>query len=156
MCILEDFGKVITYRPVCYVHMRQPQVRVVWVLILVYALSVASYASSPSLVGLDGEQYHTSVGTEPKISVSAYPNGVSNALTLEVPESEAVTGLDLTIEPSVLHSNEIISWSGPTDWNATGTTLDRINVNQSDLQICLLYTSPSPRDKRQSRMPSSA
>ena len=25
-----------------------------------------------------------------------------------------------------------------------------------DLCICLLYTSPSPRDKRQSRMPSSA
>mgnify|MGYP003308768204 CR=1 FL=1 len=24
------------------------------------------------------------------------------------------------------------------------------------LQLCLLYTSPSPRDKRQSRMPSSA
>ena len=24
------------------------------------------------------------------------------------------------------------------------------------LEICLLYTSPSPRDKRQSRMPSSA
>ena len=29
-------------------------------------------------------------------------------------------------------------------------TENRIN------QICLLYTSPSPRDKRQSRMPSSA
>ena len=27
---------------------------------------------------------------------------------------------------------------------------------QSRLWICLLYTSPSPRDKRQSRMPSSA
>ena len=26
----------------------------------------------------------------------------------------------------------------------------------ADLRICLLYTSPSPRDKRQSRMPSSA
>ena len=25
-----------------------------------------------------------------------------------------------------------------------------------DIKICLLYTSPSPRDKRQSRMPSSA
>ena len=24
------------------------------------------------------------------------------------------------------------------------------------MQVCLLYTSPSPRDKRQSRMPSSA
>ena len=26
----------------------------------------------------------------------------------------------------------------------------------SNPQVCLLYTSPSPRDKRQSRMPSSA
>ena len=32
-----------------------------------------------------------------------------------------------------------------------------INVDDLDqLQGCLLYTSPSPRDKRQSRMPSSA
>ena len=29
-------------------------------------------------------------------------------------------------------------------------------VLASDYTICLLYTSPSPRDKRQSRMPSSA
>ena len=29
-------------------------------------------------------------------------------------------------------------------------------LNPSSLQTCLLYTSPSPRDKRQSRMPSSA
>ena len=28
--------------------------------------------------------------------------------------------------------------------------------NQVDLYICLLYTSPSPRDSRKSRMPSSA
>ena len=26
----------------------------------------------------------------------------------------------------------------------------------ADFEVCLLYTSPSPRDKRQSRMPSSA
>ena len=30
------------------------------------------------------------------------------------------------------------------------------NVHFNDVTICLLYTSPSPRDKRQSRMPSSA
>ena len=29
-------------------------------------------------------------------------------------------------------------------------------VTQPTAQPCLLYTSPSPRDKRQSRMPSSA
>ena len=28
--------------------------------------------------------------------------------------------------------------------------------NSTEFDICLLYTSPSPRDKRQSRMPSSA
>ena len=29
-------------------------------------------------------------------------------------------------------------------------------MNKGELVSCLLYTSPSPRDKRQSRMPSSA
>ena len=37
-------------------------------------------------------------------------------------------------------------------------TVDAIDADQLRLQLsaCLLYTSPSPRDKRQSRMPSSA
>ena len=30
------------------------------------------------------------------------------------------------------------------------------NLGEVDISDCLLYTSPSPRDKRQSRMPSSA
>ena len=29
-------------------------------------------------------------------------------------------------------------------------------VNKLDIKICLLYTSPSPRDRQKSRMPSSA
>ena len=29
-------------------------------------------------------------------------------------------------------------------------------ANVDEMEFCLLYTSPSPRDKRQSRMPSSA
>ena len=32
----------------------------------------------------------------------------------------------------------------------------RLQVELAQLQHCLLYTSPSPRDKRQARMPSSA
>ena len=35
---------------------------------------------------------------------------------------------------------------------ASGTLLSAVAM----IYICLLYTSPSPRDKRQSRMPSSA
>ena len=37
-----------------------------------------------------------------------------------------------------------------TTWHAAGL------VSQLGPSACLLYTSPSPRDKRQSRMPSSA
>ena len=33
---------------------------------------------------------------------------------------------------------------------------ERHDNHKTNLYICLLYTSPSPRDKRQSRMPSSA
>ena len=34
--------------------------------------------------------------------------------------------------------------------------VDQLKVNQTAEDFCLLYTSPSPRDQRGSRMPSSA
>ena len=33
---------------------------------------------------------------------------------------------------------------------------ENIKVSEEDVNICLLYTSPSPRDRTRSRMPSSA
>ena len=50
----------------------------------------------------------------------------------------------------------------PSDAVITPSARDRLNelnvnlVKRAGGSICLLYTSPSPRDKRQSRMPSSA
>ena len=43
-------------------------------------------------------------------------------------------------------------------YDAMFNLIEEIDVpfNFGDLRTCLLYTSPSPRDKRQSRMPSSA
>ena len=43
----------------------------------------------------------------------------------------------------------------------TSDTLDNLYeenfyIDPESVEVCLLYTSPSPRDKRQSRMPSSA
>ena len=40
-------------------------------------------------------------------------------------------------------------------WSLTVPASDVAALTDGD-QVCLLYTSPSPRDKRQSRMPSSA
>ena len=56
------------------------------------------------------------------------------------------------------HINLLTKWE-PNSYchfhrhTATSTTS---TVLQGELYVCLLYTSPSPRDKRQSRMPSSA
>ena len=51
------------------------------------------------------------------------------------------------------------SWTGGTDY-VNGMQLVALSQNASEMLDasfgCLLYTSPSPRDKRQSRMPSSA
>ena len=43
------------------------------------------------------------------------------------------------------------------NWSLIEKKMDELHNNTDALaQFCLLYTSPSPRDKRQSRMPSSA
>ena len=47
--------------------------------------------------------------------------------------------------------------TGKTEYKDRKIILDDLSKGNIDLLIgCLLYTSPSPRDKRQSRMPSSA
>ena len=45
---------------------------------------------------------------------------------------------------------------GKKPWRQKGTGRARAGSNTSPLWNCLLYTSPSPRDQRGSRMPSSA
>ena len=49
----------------------------------------------------------------------------------------------------------------PKVYDATGAMQEAINPKSADVSIapvydCLLYTSPSPRDRQKSRMPSSA
>ena len=52
-------------------------------------------------------------------------------------------------------SGQVLS-SGGSGSAATWQTIDLSNLNASNLTSCLLYTSPSPRDCKTSRMPSSA
>ena len=44
----------------------------------------------------------------------------------------------------------------PTEIDALNAAKALIDTELAEVDGCLLYTSPSPRDKRQSRMPSSA
>ena len=49
-------------------------------------------------------------------------------------------------------SGNVVSWSSAGQKGFKGSR----KSTPYAAQVCLLYTSPSPRDKRQSRMPSSA
>ena len=46
--------------------------------------------------------------------------------------------------------------SSLSDFSASFIQSDGDNLSEGKVYICLLYTSPSPRDRTRSRMPSSA
>ena len=59
-------------------------------------------------------------------------------------------------EPSQLDLLQENPMASPTISFAESTTVDAEHIQPGDDGYCLLYTSPSPRDQRGSRMPSSA
>ena len=65
--------------------------------------------------------------------------------------------IDMGIESTWNDNNEYELWSEDAICDGFGhpVELDRIRPVQA-LLTCLLYTSPSPRDRQKSRMPSSA
>ena len=65
---------------------------------------------------------------------------VANCLLSIIPSMSEKKAWDLTIKIDKTGSAEV--WRG--------------NLEQAELYHCLLYTSPSPRDRQKSRMPSSA
>ena len=81
--------------------------------------------------------------------------GFENWTDIEIP---ALAGVDISLSPlSVSFHNlgDLLAFENTElDFSAI---IDGLRILAGALsQICLLYTSPSPRDKRQSRMPSSA
>ena len=67
--------------------------------------------------------------------------------------STIITGIStvgVAVSDMVVNSN-FIAGTKVTEIGASAVTVDRTSTN-----TCLLYTSPSPRDAHESRMPSSA
>ena len=84
--------------------------------------------------------------------------GNTNPFTVIPPEAF----LELTVAGSTLSPRQVLTsvfYSVLSDTSAYAKTANYeslSNLPDLDIYVCLLYTSPSPRDKRQSRMPSSA
>ena len=57
-------------------------------------------------------------------------------------------------------AGDYIRWAAPhyagAEVSASSALFLALNRNKRSIRICLLYTSPSPRDRTRSRMPSSA
>ena len=84
------------------------------------------------------------------------PVGVVAAIT---PETSGLQGLVGTLLPIIAGGNSCVllaSKSKPLSSITFAECLATSDVPGGVINICLLYTSPSPRDQRGSRMPSSA
>ena len=77
-------------------------------------------------------------------------------------ESEEETGLDISKVDLLGSTDTVVSRFNISVTPYVGIVPNDIKLNNNSdeieacFRVCLLYTSPSPRDKRQSRMPSSA
>ena len=60
--------------------------------------------------------------------------------------------------PQTVNAGELVYVAHSAGTNANSPNKDKLFIGSVDAQdyICLLYTSPSPRDRTRSRMPSSA
>ena len=130
-----------------------------------------------------GLGFITSIGNDrPSVTSSLHElrHGIENPAELQVPESPVkVAG---TLKGFDLESSDPEDWSYPESyrvpravlrsfsphvlyaWCAVQQAISDANLSEEDLKspdaglytACLLYTSPSPRDRQKSRMPSSA
>ena len=85
---------------------------------------------------------------------------MSNEHTVKSYEEELRYLIDSVIKMGSLTESQLVD-SMDAIIKVDKDSIDKIiksddEINKFRSKICLLYTSPSPRDKRQSRMPSSA
>jgi len=93
--------------------------------------SLIYFLQSPSELDQMPVVKDTQLNAETIVSITGSPNGSSDTLQVEVPEDEAVTGLDLSLEPHIYPVSDGISWSSASDWNMTGVINDGVDFNIS-------------------------
>ena len=81
---------------------------------------------------------------------------VIEGLRAAVGGQEILSGVDLVIESGEVHAVMGPNGSGKSTLSHVIAGRPGYEVLAGSVRICLLYTSPSPRDVEESRMPSSA
>ena len=112
--------------------LRMPWAMPLFLSMLMLGMSMGILVQAPE-TELSGNHSQHEVGlNEPTTASVQVANGSSTALKAEVPVGHTVESIDLSLSPDVLAYSDGFSWTGESDWNASGAQLDRINVNISD------------------------
>ena len=109
-----------------------PWVIPIFLTLLMLGMS-ASFFVKPSLdTSLQDNNSHFVGLNQPTNLEVSTANGSSSALKAEVPVGHTVESIDLSLSPDVVAYNDGFTWSGQSDWNASGSILNRVNVNTTD------------------------
>ena len=96
------------------------------------------------------------IGYDGRLDLSFRPSASAAVHSIDIHNGVAYIGGAFTTMNGEAHSN-IAAVNATTGANIDGFDLGIAgNLGKSETRTCLLYTSPSPRDQRGSRMPSSA
>ncbi|HIF45370.1 MAG TPA: hypothetical protein EYQ73_01045 [Candidatus Poseidoniales archaeon] len=75
------------------------------------------------------------VGQSIDVVIGSGPNGISRDFELEIPDSEVLTNLNLTIDPVIWPSDDVLTFESKTDFEDAQAIMDGVDLNQSGLRI---------------------
>src|SRR5664280_253185 len=127
--------------------------RIVTFVSILLAVVLVTTGCTPKVVPVEGPQI--SMMVETNFTSSGDPHNAPSTQYDAVPFTWNVVQNTLgSSGVAVLHVNDVDNWGGMLLW-CSGSPLLAVQQWSYRDRLCLLYTSPSPRDRTRSRMPSS-
>ncbi len=80
------------------------------------------------------QQHAVTLGQAESITIGSFPDGASTKIEFEVPDGQAIQGIDVEVEPMRLPSSLASSWTDSSDFS-TGAVYDGMDVNGTSLTI---------------------
>ena len=118
---------------------RSRNVMVVGLMLSVFLISLGSPLvdnTSQDLVFEDVSVSNaTPTGQSNIVSIGSYPDGVNDAISINVPSGEAITSIDLSLDENVLPVTAAKVWDSPADYDHSAAVYDGMDVNNSVLQL---------------------
>jgi len=121
-------------------------------------LAAISFAYTQALAHGDWIAHHLDLGVpwQEALQGTAYPQAVEDELAGRVANTPLGTPVYLAITPlNGARDGLALNW-GASGAEPLAAPWDSRGLADAEVMHCLLYTSPSPRDRTRSRMPSSA